>query len=94
MCFGKLVLVKCETLFVSLLCSPLSHMHTHTPPHLTSSFQTVSMPCATVLILQLKCVPELVKVGTEEGGRERRRGGREGGRKRRGKNEREEEVNE
>ena len=101
---GKLVLVKCETFFVSLLCftllPPLSPSpspppfslpsplppHKHTP-HLTSSIQTVSMQCATVLIHRLKCVPELVKVGRERekgergGEREGRREGREEGKR-------------
>ena len=50
------------------------------------------MQCATVLIHQLKCVPELVKVGREGEGRERRREGREeGGGEREGREEEKEE---
>ena len=79
MYFGKLVLVKCETFFVLLLYfipPPPLPSYTHIP-HLTSSFQTVSMQCDTVLIHRLKCVPELVKVGREREKGERR-GEREG----------------
>ena len=89
MYFGKLVL-NCEiwnffcitvVLHPPLPSPPLPHTHT---PHLTSSFQTVSMQCDTVLIHRLKYVPELVKVGRERERREREEERGKGGRKRRG----------